>query len=120
MSPRVLLSCHLSHTKSALCDHTACKLLFGFAVALTPAATVRAQCYIQHFGFYQLYVVTLALPMALLGLCVALNRAATWLEARTAHPREGGWLLRWLPQSRRTWWHDWATGLRTRHEILSY
>ena len=75
---------------------------------------LAAQCYIQHFGFYQLYVVTLALPMALLGLCVALNRAAASLHRCTAHPRDGGLLLPWLPQKHRTWWHDWSSNLRTR------
>ncbi len=72
------------------------------------------QCYIRHFGFYQLYVVTLALPLSLLGLCVALNCGAAWLGRITAHPRDGGWLLLGLPEGRRQWWHGWASGLRTR------
>ena len=113
-SSRSLPSCQLMlNVTELLANRSSAVHLPSFAV------TPRTQCYIQHFGFYQLYVVTLALPMALLGLCVALNRTATWLEARTAHPREGGWLLRWLPQSRRTWWHDWATGLRTRHDPIA-
>ena len=85
----------------------------------TDPVTAASQCYIRHFGFYQLYVVTLALPLSLLGLCIVLNRGATWLERTTAHPRDGGRLLPSLSESRRQWWHDWAGGLGTRLALVT-
>ena len=73
-----------------------------------------AQCYWRGFGFYQLWIITMGSPVVLLALCVAVNQAAAWLQRGLGHPRDGGWLLPRLSDSRRAWWLDWATNLRSR------
>lgn len=72
------------------------------------------QCYIRTYGFYESWIVTMATPVILLGLCAAINFWAAWLEKGLRHPRTGGWLLPWVSDARREWWLQWATKLRSR------
>ena len=68
----------------------------------------------KSYGFYESWIVTMATPVLLLGLCTAINLGAIWLEKGLGHPRTGGWLLPRLSDARREWGLQWAGKLRTR------
>lgn len=91
------------HSRASVCVEELHHMLYHFL-----------QCYATSFGFYQSWIVTMAIPVILLGLCTAINFWATWLEKGLGHPRNGGWLLPTVSDKRREWWLQWAGKLRSR------
>ena len=73
----------------------------------------------KSYGFYESWIVTMATPVLLLGLCTTINFGAIWLEKGLGHPRTGGWLLPRLSDARREWGLQWAAKLRTRSLLAS-